>query len=355
MMKALEHLRNNRITQPLIHLLVWILVLAFFLYADTLVPAKGPGFRKMIALFVITAGVFYVNYALLIPKLLFEKRLALYVLCVLALILLLGWLLPAISGPSLETALPGAPRMGPGRSQRPPGAGPMRLFPMVIWTLAVLTGLVVRVTQRWLTQDAVSKSIQADQVKSELIMLKSQVSPHFLFNTLNNIYALTETDPKQAQAVIHQLSKMMRYMLYESEKNYRMPLSRELDFIAAYIDLMKKRLPDATQVVFTPPATPQEGYVPPLLFIAFVENAFKHGVSAAHTCSIHVDLKAGEEHVVCTVENDIIKQPQSMEEGGIGLSNAERRLELIYGKGNFELQVTQSSKYTVQLKIPLWH
>lgn len=355
----MEYLKNRGGIQILTHVLIWSLILASFFYLESQIPSKGAGVRRMIILFLSTAAVFYLNYAVLIPTFLFKKKIALYVLVAVGILVLFGFVVPSLAGPPPLPDLP--PAGGPGPHMRPRGGPPgmklfhtARLLPMILWALAMLTGLVIRVTQRLSMQDNLNRKIEADQARSELTVLKSQISPHFLFNTLNNIYALAESDPKQAQQVIHRLSKMMRYMLYDGEKNARVSLQKEVEFIRSYVDLMKQRLPESVEVTLNVLLEEMGGQVPPMLFIPFVENAFKHGVSTSKPCSIYIAMETQNDRVQFTCENDLIEHPQPLEEGGIGLSNTQRRLELIYGKDNFELHVTQAAKYTVQLRIPLW-
>ena len=174
----------------------------------------------------------------------------------------------------------------------------------------------------------------ARQVATGLSLLKAQTNPHFFFNTLNNIYALTLIDGEQARAALHRLSRMMRYVLYETPAGHTR-LSQEISFLRDYIELMHLRLTDQVEVVFAPPAEPAapDPHVAPVLFQPYVENTFKHGVSATAPSRITISLfQAGPQQVEMCVRNTLFanRQPDNDEPGGIGLANTQRRLDLLY-------------------------
>ena len=181
---------------------------------------------------------------------------------------------------------------------------------------------------------------------TELSLLKAQINPHFFFNTLNNIYALTLLDGEQARAALHRLSRMMRYVLYESPAGHTR-LSQEIGFLRDYIELMHLRLTTKVQVRFEmpDPLSPDpagsdpagsDPFIAPMLFQPFVENAFKHGVSATAPSSISIELRQPTANtVVLCVRNTLFpNRPAAAaaddEPGGIGLLNTQRRLDLLY-------------------------
>ena len=185
--------------------------------------------------------------------------------------------------------------------------------------------MALRITLIWYASEM-------DRQRAELQNLKSQINPHFLLNTLNNIYSLTAFDTHKAQEAIQQLSRMLRYMLYEDSAK-PVKLLREIEFVQQYIDLMKLRVADNVDVRFDlqlPPNCQHE--VMPHIFISAVENAFKHGVSATQPSFIHVSCVHDEHGVIhfSVINSNFPKPKADKSPGGIGLQQVERRLELSY-------------------------
>jgi len=197
------------------------------------------------------------------------------------------------------------------------------------------------------------KQMQEERRKSteaELTWLKSQLNPHFLFNTLNNISSLTQIDPDKAQESIGQLSDLLRYALYDSEA-VTVPVASEVDFMNNYIDLMALRCNDLTQVTKDLEVPQRHMEVAPLLFISLVENAFKHGVNARYPSFVNVSMHEEGGRLVFRCENSLFEKQGSDHIGsGIGLENMKRRLELLYpgkytysqnaGDGTYSVEVT---------------
>lgn len=196
------------------------------------------------------------------------------------------------------------------------------------------------------------RKLERQNLEQQLEYLKYQINPHFLMNTLNNIHALVDIDPEQAKETIVELSKIMRFVLYEGSKQ-KVPLRQELIFLDNYIQLMRMRVADKKVdiTVDIPQAIPDRE-IPPLMMITFVENAFKHGVSYQQHSFIHINIQIidNQLHFVCSNS----KVPQGEDHhGGLGLQNAKRRLELIYGR-TYHLDIRdEENTYTVNLTLPL--
>ncbi|MFD2522704.1 sensor histidine kinase [Emticicia soli] len=166
-----------------------------------------------------------------------------------------------------------------------------------------------------------------EKTKAELMLLKSQISPHFFFNMLNNLYGLVAKDTKKAQELILKLSDMMRYSIYEGSKE-TVTLKEEIDFLKNYIELHKMRYHKPINIEFKCD-TDGNQTITPLLLIILLENAFKHGVENLRTLAyIKIDLQSAANHISFTIENNY--QESENESSGIGLKNLKRRLELIY-------------------------
>ena len=193
------------------------------------------------------------------------------------------------------------------------------------------------------------QNLKADKSKTELSLLRSQINPHFFFNTLNNLYALTIKNSKQAPEVILKLSDMMRYTIYEGEKE-KVTLQDEIEYLNNYIELHKIRYKKSVDIRFHKEIKPNI-LVAPLLFIILLENAFKHGIETlTENAYIHIDLREIENHVVFSIENNFDPNEQTPS-NGIGLKNLKRRLALLYTQQH-ELTIEKTSNtYKTTLKI----
>ena len=195
------------------------------------------------------------------------------------------------------------------------------------------------------------KELQKENLEQQLEYLKYQINPHFFMNTLNNIHALVDIDPEKAKDTILELSKMMRFILYEGDKN-GVPLTREFDFIHHYLTLMRLRYTDKVDIQVELPEEIPDKTVPPLMLVSFIENAFKHGVSYQQQSFIHikVNIEHGQLHFIC--QNSKADIP-NQEKGGVGLTNVQKRLCLLYDN-NFTLDIQdEADTYSINLVIPL--
>lgn len=208
----------------------------------------------------------------------------------------------------------------------------------VLYLLVVGAGVAIRMTGGWYRAEAARQELEHSRTEAELQNLKSQLNPHFLFNTLNNIYSLIQIDVDRAQRSVHELSSLLRYVLYESSRP-TVPLKAEVEFLRDYIELMRIRQPRHVRVFVSLPEEPSPTPVAPLLFISLVENAFKHGVSNEKPSYVTIDIHEEGRRLVCRIRNSCFpKSGDSDRSGsGIGLTNLSKRLEMIYpGRYTFE-------------------
>lgn len=222
--------------------------------------------------------------------------------------------------------------------QRPPRVAPPDLqhtigfFAGNAFLYALVAGLsvAIRMTGNWYQIETMRRELEKSRAEAELKNLKSQLNPHFLFNTLNNIYSLIAFSPEEAQGAVHDLSRLLRYVLYDSSQP-RVPLEKELDFIRNYVELMRIRLP-LHAVLETDIRQPEHTIeIAPLLFISLIENAFKHGVSNNQPSFIRIHIGEEDNHVVCRIENSFFPKDEKDHSGsGIGLTNLRKRLALLY-------------------------
>ena len=209
--------------------------------------------------------------------------------------------------------------------------------------------------RKWVTAEQKLQESETARIQSELKNLRSQINPHFLLNTLNNIYALTAIDQNRAQNAIQQLSKMLRHLLYDNQER-EVTLTDEMQFIENYIALMKIRLSQNVDVTFHRQVALPGIKVAPLIFISLIENAFKHGVSPVEPSFVHISITATEHDITCQIENS--NHPKSRDDRsghGIGLSQVQRRLELSYpGRYTWEKGVNKEGNiYTSTIHIQL--
>ena len=193
---------------------------------------------------------------------------------------------------------------------------------------------------------------KAKNLEAELAWLKSQINPHFLFNTLNNISSLTQIDPDSAQEALAQLSDLLRYAMYETQKE-KVPLKGEVAFMTNYVELMRLRCSETTHIT-TRFDVSGNTEVAPLLFISLVENAFKHGVSNTVESSIDISMEEKEGLLTFTCTNTNHPKSQDDRSGsGIGLENTRRRLELLYPGRYTRSQTLENNIYHVSVTIDL--
>ena len=215
----------------------------------------------------------------------------------------------------------------------------------------------IKLLYQWLLDEQQMLRLKEENLRAEMTSLKYQINPHFFMNTLNNIHALIDIDTEAAKSAVIDLSKMMRYVLYDSEREM-ISLSADLQFLRNYIELMRIRYTDHVQITIDAPQTlPEKVAIPPLLLIVFVENAFKHGVSYNHPSYIHISLFYADEKLTAIISNSRNPQPTSpTRQGGIGLENVRKRLDLLYGPHGYSLDIQQEEeRYTVKLVIPTLH
>ena len=195
------------------------------------------------------------------------------------------------------------------------------------------------------------EQLEKQNLEQQLEYLRYQINPHFFMNTLNNIHALVDIDPEKAKGTILELSKMMRFVLYEGNKQ-GVPLARELDFVRHYVTLMRLRYTDKVRITVDLPHEVPDRQIPPLILITFIENAFKHGISYQHESFIEVSVTVGDEMLRFLCRNSKAEKPNE-EKGGVGLANVRRRLDLIYDQA-YTLDIhDEPDIYTVELNIPL--
>ena len=223
-------------------------------------------------------------------------------------------------------------------------------------SVLILTGLVyfplmILLIARWIFSQIRSViTLKNEQAKTELLHLQSQVNPHFFFNTLNNLYGLIDQDTNKAKDMVLRLADMMRYSIYDGQKE-SVSLEEELAYIKNYIELHKTRYHKETDIKLHQHIQQEGVNVMPLLFIILLENAFKHGVeNLRENAYVHINLIGGENEIIFSIENNF--DPDELaSEGGIGLKNLKRRLELVYPKRHKLVYSVMNDIYKAQLTL----
>ncbi len=323
--KFLEQNRLYKRIEILIHIVAWCILLGipFFFTGRSTQYITLDNYIRFLIVPLSFMFIFYANYRFLISQFLFTKRTSEFLL-----INLLFIILTIIFVHLLMQLLPD-PR--PPHRPGPPDFEIIKFFlgNAMLYMLVAGLSVAIKMTENWYQMESMRREVEQSRIEAELMNLKSQLNPHFLFNTLNNIYALIAFDSVKAQEAVHDLSRLLRYVLYDSNAPF-VTMSREMDFIQNYVDLMKIRMPLSAHVNMEL-SVDSNLQIAPLLFISLIENAFKHGISNREPSYISIRIKSDEKGVDCYIENSYFpKDEQDKSGSGIGLTNLQKRLELIY-------------------------
>jgi len=353
----------------LLHILVWAILLGIPLYFFQRWDV-GKDFIWIYYLGNVFNGIiFYSNYLILVPKFFFKSKLR-YFLSVLVLLTILYFVsdqtnefvfkhvpgrdnTEATKSQNPDKIKPGPPNNGVDHG-RPPFRE-MHLFNYMGSALfLIFLSIGMRVLERHSQTEKLQKELEREKLDSELAFLKNQISPHFFFNTLNNIYSLISINAEDSQKAVLKLSKLMRYLLYDSEHGDT-KLSNEIDFMTNYIDLMKLRMNDKIRLSVAFPEKYVDVNIPPLIFIPFIENAFKHGISYREKSFIDISMTSVENSLSFRCTNSIVRTREESEPGhsGIGMENVTKRLNLLF-PGKHDLKINKSDReFEVLLQINL--
>jgi hypothetical protein len=243
------------------------------------------------------------------------------------------------------------PRMMRGRHNPPIFFGEHDILSIVVLLLMFGANLGTKYYYRSRSDQRKLEELEKQNLEQQLEYLRYQINPHFFMNTLNNIHALVDIDPSKAQETIVELSKMMRFVLYEGDKS-GVPLTKEFSFIRTYAKLMELRYTDKVKITVDVPNEAPDKTIPPLMLISFIENAFKHGISYQHDSFVDMKASIDGDYLLFTCINSKAEKP-NQEKGGVGLTNVRKRLDLLYDK-RYKLDIKDEPDiYTVVLKLPL--
>ena len=220
-----------------------------------------------------------------------------------------------------------------------------------VFFLVFTVSTCIKVIQQWLSAEQRQKLIETEKLNTELSFLKSQINPHFLFNTLNNIYSLAVVKSDATAAAVMKLSAIMRYVLSDT-KQHLVPLEKEIEFIQHYIDLQKFRLTDKIKINFKVTGEQAGKQIAPLIFMPFVENAFKYGISAREDSEINISIDIRQQVIEFESDNRILStETDTDKNNSIGLKNTRRRLEILYADKHSLDIIRKDGHFYVHLKI----
>lgn len=352
-----------------LHILAWIVFLGLPLYSSRRMQLGNDFLIIYYTIMAINGIIFYINYLFLVPRYFFQKKKYRYYLSAFILIVCF-YFVSDISSNLLFRNLSDEVRSGQDNrppegmiKPEPPGGvapvgRPFRGSHVLGYSstaiFIVFFSLGLKVIERQSKIEKMQEELEKEKLNSELAFLKNQISPHFFFNTLNNIYSLIAINAGDSQNAVLKLSKLMRYLLYESEHGDT-KLSQEIDFMRNYIDLMKLRMNDRVTLNVSFPEKYADRNIEPLLFIPFIENAFKHGISFREKSVIDIDMKAESGSIVFLCANTLhegsAEKAAESKDGGIGLENVRKRLSLLF-PGRHDLKInTSGNRFEVSLEI----
>ncbi|NEW83701.1 MAG: GHKL domain-containing protein [Mariniphaga sp.] len=368
---------NVRIVELIVFVVIWMAIFSVPFFNQRLNNAvnwekvRGEWIRMFLYLVI-----FLVNTFVLVPKFLFQKKYTVYItLALFATILMIGLniSLGLILAPSQPMGMPPMD-LGPGMPPMELGSGmpaPMGYRPvipqehksifmiimdeLIISLLVIGAGTSFKMVAQWLNEESRRKDLEKEQLKTELAFLRHQVSPHFFMNTLNNIHALIDINAEDAKNTIIELSTMMRYLLYDTAQG-QTTLKKEIKFIESYISLMQLRFPKKVAVTLDVPKSILDIQIPPMLFLSFLENAFKHGVSYQTESFVSFKLQQIDNRLSCTIKNSKHSNKENLDKSysGIGLTNIKQSLKLLFGN-DYLLNINENdNEFEVQLTIPIY-
>jgi len=328
-----------------LHVLIWLMVflIPYIFSADVERGSHHKGSDDKDFLYLNTIldffwmGLFYFNAGILIPRLIYKRKIVFYVLSLVGmfgLVMLLDSILFRVLSIPREFSLYNSVKHN---------------FIPFVFTVAVSAAYKAIADKT--KSDMWIREKQSENLRTELSFLRSQISPHFLFNVMNNIAAMVRLKSEELEPTIHKLSSLMQYMLYETDDE-KVLLQSEMDYLQNYIDLQRQRFSDKLRLHVSMEVKENWHTIEPMLLIPFVENALKHGTGLVQYPVIEIDLKAANNQLNFTVKNkyvntDVVKDKTS----GIGLANVKRRLELLYG-ANQQLTINKTGEwFTVSLQL----
>lgn len=349
--------QERRFPPWILHLLGWSFLALFLVWQPLSWQVELPTtfWIKTSVQLLLLVGIFYLNYYYIYSRFLAKNKILIFVVLNILSVLVLAVIIEQLKifinfGEHMDQAFQAA-RSATGRTKPKSNFDYFALLNALI-IIGVSTS--VAAVKNAQSDREFRQELEKQKINSELSFLKAQINPHFFFNTLNNIYALTVIDVEAAQKALHKLSRLMRYVLYETQKETVL-LSQEIAFAEDYIQLMRLRITDKVSIELIPPVPMHDVAIAPMLFLPFIENAFKHGISAIEISHIFIHIKQDKDKIFVDVKNTLFDKQSIIldDSNGIGLVNTQRRLDLLY-PGKYQLEVKEdkiNKSYEVRLEL----
>ncbi len=345
--------KKNKILLPILHLMAWMVLLwiPYFLalnYDEKTDQVFLKTFaRSWIHLFFY-AIIFYTNFLFLIDRYLFQKKVVVFFLINGLLIAISIWMREALKTIYFDEFL--------ALKRETPTVRPKEIIfyvSVISSSVPIAFSVALKTMQRWTRTEAEKKEAANIKLQSEIQYLKYQLQPHFFFNSLNNIYSLVDISQERAKKTIHRLSKLMRYLLYETNIE-KVSLQDEIDFMTQYIELMRVRFSEKIVISYTFPKNVDKIKVTPLLFITLMENAFKHGIPASKEATLTFTMEiVGKTLIFKAINQNFPKKVGDKSGSGIGLENLSKRLKLLYTNKHTLTNTVANGNFTVILTLEI--
>jgi len=331
-----------------LHLTVWSLMAVLILFLAPTGPPPGrvprPGFGPppiFGMFFLMSILAYYLNTKVLIPRLLDKKRTVQYIISIIFLI-----------APVMLISMYGRPLIHFPNHRHPPEIVRIHVLTgLLVMLIPLGIGLGEFILQKWLTALRQKNEAELEKTRAELSLLKSQVNPHFLFNTLNNLYSLALSGSETTADAILKLSGIMRYLIEMEGQSSKVAASQEIECIRQYIDLQKLRISENHSIQFVIEGNPDSFLIEPLLMLPLVENSFKYGIAPDGNTKILIHIKTNENLFHLKIENGIFRSGNIFPGLGTGLKNLRKRLDLIYPGCSSLKTKEEDSQFTAELKL----
>ncbi len=337
---------DNKWVRFALHTLLWIVVFALPYLLDSPGPAHASTdeqrafFYLRLSTYLLLIPIFYLNSEILVPRLIYPKKIALYTII---LLLIFGCLL--VCHGLLFHFLICEEEYSFARMIK-------HNLPTFMLTLAV--GMLYRMSRDRIREEERLHQTQEESLKTELSFLRSQISPHFVFNVLNNIVAMVRLKHENLEETVIKLSSLMQYMLYEADDE-KVLLKREAEYLQSYIDLQQQRFGSKVKISTQISLSDEWHEIEPMLLIPFVENAFKHGVGMIENPQIDIELRTEDKILYFSVKNKFNEDLSEVKDktSGIGLANVSRRLNLLYAKEHGLKIKSENGWFEISLQLNL--
>jgi len=332
--------------KAVVHSIVWLIFAVLQIGYFSSISTISIAYQRGILLIIIYLITFYLNWFIFVPRLYVNKK---YLLYILSAILLLSVTV------ALRVAIEKHFNVAPDALKRKPYFDKdvrIIIFAIAASAFTFITSFLLRIADFYTLQSRQKDILQQQKTEAEIKFLKAQLNPHFLFNALNNIYALVLTRSENAAESLMSLSQLLRYIIYDAEVE-KVSLEKEIVYLKYYIELESLRLADKNKLKINIVVDPNNHKIMPMIFIPFVENSFKHS-DINKDGSIEISLKLNGNQLEFICENTYSSVPKSVDHvGGIGLENSKKRLEMVYPQKHKLEIINKDGIYRVALKIDL--